>query len=174
MVFDSQRKEAYYFDSNGPNSSTTPHIWKQSLQNQALQLGYAAHFMSANPQAWEKGPTCAAWASMASVLVVHKFLANESVSLSLKDFTLVDPALLSKQDLQNHLQQNITNFMIYVVTAFFGTEAIEDNHTSKYMAFKEEVKFQGLNMEEDVLVRLFSENRGLIEQCWSAITSNVV
>jgi hypothetical protein len=167
IVYDTKRKEAFYFDSNGPSSTTTPECWRIALKFAAQELGFETKkfFMDANPQAHTQDSGCSAWSSLGAVLCVQKFLGDQSVSLTNADFYNVMG--YGKFNLQKTLQ----TFMEYTIDQMFGKAAVEINYVAKLQAFKEIVKGQGLNVEEDVLNCVFDTNDGIIEKCLISFTT---
>jgi hypothetical protein len=167
LVYDTKRNEAFYFDSNGPASSTTPECWRVALKFAAQELGFDTKkfLMDANPQAHTGDSGCSAWSSLGSVLCVQRFLSNQSVSLTNADFYNVMGYG------KFNLQKTLRTFMEYTIDQMFGTTAVESNHMSKLNAFKEIVKDQGVSVEEDVLTHVFETNDGIIEKCLISFTT---
>lgn len=167
MIFDNIRREAYYFDSNGPDSITTPRICREYLAKSAQKISYkTSHFnMPARPQLVVREPGCAAWSLLASFVATRKILFGEPPLLDNRDFYLLNHEL--DNDMMNYgLDEVITYFMKYCIRHIYGVEAIFINQYKKFQALKETIILQGLTLpDRTILEKIFIENEGSIGKC---------
>jgi len=158
MVFDNTHKEAYYFDSNGPDSSTTPPQWRKILAECASDIGYniSSFNMLARPQLATQDIGCAAWSVLGGLLAIKKMISGEKPTLDDEDFALIN----------YNLYDTITYFMQHCIRHIYGVEAIFINQYKKFQALKETITLQGLPVpDRTILEKLFIENEGSIGKC---------
>lgn len=106
LVFDIPDNRAAYFDSNGPDSNTTPKSIRNKLMNICDNLNFhTSNFsMSADPQFYTCDGSCASWAMLASLLIIKK----QKINLNIWDFKIID------RNLSETLKVFIINTAIYV------------------------------------------------------------